>query len=37
MLTFVPFKNFDLLYSRVGVGARAAGAALKVLPRAGAA
>jgi hypothetical protein len=29
MLTFIPLKNFDLLYSRVGVGA---GAASKFLP-----
>jgi hypothetical protein len=34
MLTFIPFKNFDLLYGRVGTGA---GAALKFSPRAGAA
>jgi hypothetical protein len=35
MLTFTPFKNVRLLYSRVGAGA--AEVALKFLPGAGAA
>jgi hypothetical protein len=39
MLTFLPFQKFDLLYSRVGAGAVAAGAgaASKFSPGAGAA
>jgi hypothetical protein len=32
MLPFTPFKIFDLLYSRVGAGSGAAGAASKFLP-----
>jgi hypothetical protein len=36
MLTLVRFKNFALLYSRIGTGAGAAGAALKFVPGAGA-
>jgi hypothetical protein len=32
MLTFIPFKNFDLLYSWVGTGAGAAGAASNFCP-----
>jgi hypothetical protein len=36
MLTFIRFKNFGLLYSRVGAGAEA-GAASKLSPGAGAA
>jgi hypothetical protein len=35
--TLVRFKNFALLYSRVGAGAAGAGAASKFLPGAGAA
>jgi hypothetical protein len=34
-LNFVRFKNFALLYSRVGAGAGAAGAASKLTPGAG--
>jgi hypothetical protein len=36
-LNFRSFKNFALLYSRVGAGAAGAGAASKGLPGAGAA
>jgi hypothetical protein len=36
MLTFIPFKNFGLLYSRVGAGAAVVGAASKFSPGAGA-
>jgi hypothetical protein len=37
ILTLVSFRNFALLYSRVGAGAGSAGAASKFLPGAGAA
>jgi hypothetical protein len=36
-INLVPFENFALLYSRVGAGAGAAGAASKFSPGAGAA
>jgi hypothetical protein len=37
MLTFIPFKSFGLLNSKVRARAGASGAASKFLPRAGAA
>jgi hypothetical protein len=37
MLTFTPLKFFDLLYSRVGAGTGAVGAASKFSPGAGSA